>query len=97
MLQNILPNNSCSITYNGVNSLHADLFEGAGHCVFNAFLAIAAIILSCITVQALRKTSSLSKALKALLLSLAVSDLSAGLLVDPVNCGLLVKWLQLGD
>ena len=33
----------------------ADLIEGTVHCVFNAFLAISAIILSGITVQALRK------------------------------------------
>ena len=62
--------------------------------VLNAFLAITAIILNSITIQALRKTSSLAKPLKALLLSLAVSDLGVGLLVQPFYFGLLVKWLQ---
>ena len=37
-----------------------------------------------ITIQALRKTSSLPKTLKTLLLSLAVSDLGVGLLVQPL-------------
>jgi len=64
------------------------------NCVLNAFLAITAIILNSITIQALRKTSSLAKPLKALLLSLAVSDLGVGLLVQPFYFGLLVKWLQ---
>ena len=64
------------------------------NCVFNAFLTISAIILNSVTIQALRKTSSLPKPLKALLLNLAVSDLSVGLLVQPFYFGLLVKWLQ---
>ena len=62
--------------------------------VFNAFLIISAIIFNSITIQALRKTSSLPKPLKTLLLSLAVSDLGVGLIVEPFYFGLLVKWLQ---
>ena len=62
--------------------------------VLNGFLIISAIILNSVTVQALRKASSLSKPLKALLLNLAVSDLGVGLLVEPLYFGLLVKWLQ---
>ena len=62
--------------------------------VLNAFLIINAIILNSITVQALRKTSSLPEPLKALLLNLAVSDLGVGLLVQPFYFGLLVKRLQ---
>jgi len=61
--------------------------------VFNAFLAFSAIILNSVTIQALRKTSSLPKPLKTLLLSLAVSDLSVGVLVQPFNLWLLVKLL----
>ena len=64
--------------------------------VLNAFLAISAITLNSVTVQALRKTSSLPKPLKALLLNLAVSDLGIGLLVEPFYFGLLVNWLQGG-
>ena len=41
-------------------------------------------MLNIITILALRKTSSLSKPLKTLLLSLAVSDLGVGLLVQPL-------------
>ena len=47
-----------------------------------------------VTIQALRKTSSLSKPLRTLLLSLAVSDLAVGLLVQPFYIVLLVKWLH---
>ena len=51
------------------------------NCVFNSLLTITAIIFNSVTIQALRKTSSLPKPLKTLLLSLAVSDLGVGLLV----------------
>ena len=64
------------------------------NCVFNAFLTITAIIFNSVTIQALRKTSSLPKPLRALLLSLAISDLGVGLLGEPFYFGLLVKWLQ---
>ena len=52
--------------------------------VFNAFLCFTSILMNIITIQALRKTSSLPKTLKTLLLSLAVSDLGVGLLVQPL-------------
>ena len=65
--------------------------------VLNAFLAISAITLNSVTVQALRKTSSLPKPLKALLLNLAISDLAIGLLVEPFYFGLLVNWLEGGS
>ena len=64
------------------------------NCVFNVLLTITAIIFNIVTIQALRKTSSLPKPLKTSLLSLAVSDLGVGLLVEPLYIGLLVKWLQ---
>ena len=47
-----------------------------------------------ITIQALRRTSSLPKPLKTLLLSVAVSDLGVGLLDEPLYFGLLVSWVQ---
>ena len=65
--------------------------------VLNAFLTISAIILNSVTIQALRKTSSLPKPLKTLLLNLVVSDLGVGLLVEPFYFGLLVSWLQRHD
>ena len=54
------------------------------NCIFNVFLLYTAIALNIITIQALRKTSSLPRTLKTLLLSLAVSDLAVGLLVHPI-------------
>ena len=57
---------------------------------FNAFLSFTAIVLNIITMQALRKTSSLPNTLKTLLLSLAVSDLGVGLLVQPLYVATLV-------
>ena len=66
------------------------------HCVLNAFSSYTAIMLNILKIHAIRKTSSLPKPLKTLLLSLAVSDLSVGLLVQPLYIALMVKWLQ-GD
>ena len=58
--------------------------------VFNAFLSYTAVMLNILTVHAMRKTSSLPKTLKTLLLSLAVSDLGVGLLVQPLYVTRLV-------
>ena len=54
------------------------------NCVFNAFSADTAIMLNILTIHAMRKTSSLPKPLKTLLLSLVVSDLGGGLLAGPL-------------
>ena len=59
------------------------------NCVFNAFSAYTAIMLNILTIHAMRKTSSLPKPLKTLLLSLAVSDLGVGLLTQP----LYITWM----
>ena len=64
------------------------------NCFFNAFLSFTAIVLNIITMQALRKTSSLPKTLKTLLLSLAVSDLGVGLLVQPLYVAILVMKIK---
>ena len=73
------------------HGLHSTLII---NCVFNAFLSSTAIVLNIITIQALRKTSSLSKTLKTLLLSLAVSDLGVGLLVQPLYVATLVMNIE---
>ncbi|XP_078360792.1 adenosine receptor A3-like [Oculina patagonica] len=67
------------------------------NCVLNALLTITAILFNSVTIQALRRTSSLPKPLKTLLLSLAVSDLGVGLLVEPFFFGLLVSLIQGND
>ena len=53
-------------------------------CVFNAYLSYTTTMLNIVAIYAIRKTSSLSKNLKTLLLSQTVSDLGVGLLVQPM-------------
>ena len=53
-------------------------------CLLNALLSYTATMLNIVTIHAIRKTPSLSKNLKTLLLSLAVSDLGVGLLAQPM-------------
>jgi len=65
------------------------------NCVFNSFLIHTAIMLNIVTIHAIRKTSSIPKTLKTLLLSLAVSDVGVGVLVQPCYISLLIKHLQL--
>ncbi|XP_073258773.1 adenosine receptor A3-like [Porites lutea] len=60
------------------------------NCIFNVFLLYTAIALNIITIQALRKTPSLPRTLKTLLLSLAASDLGVGLLAHPVFVARLI-------
>ena len=64
------------------------------NCVFNSFSSYTAMMLNIVTIHAIRKTSSLPKTLKTLLLSLAVSDAGVGLLVQPFYTSLLVEWSQ---
>ena len=54
-------------------------------------------MLNIVIIHAIRKTSSLPKILKTLLLSLAVSDVGVGLLVQPFYISLLVRWIQQDD
>ena len=61
------------------------------NCVFNAFSAYTAIMLNILTIHAMRKTSSLPKPLKTLLLYLAVSDLGVGLLAQPLYVARIVN------
>ena len=64
------------------------------NCVFNNFVCFTAIMLNTVTIHAIRKSSSLPKPLKTLLLSLSVSDVGVGLLGQPFHTALLVKGLQ---
>ena len=78
-------------TISEVQKLHSSYIA---NCVFNSFLSYTAIMLNIVTIHAIRKTSSLPKQLKTLLLSLAVSDIGVGLLGQPFYISLLVRWLQ---
>ena len=62
------------------------------NCVLSSFLCYTAIMLNIVTIYAIRRTSSLPKTLKTLLLSLAVSDVGVGLLGQPFYISLLIKW-----
>ena len=64
------------------------------NCVFNSFLSYTAIMLNIVTIHAIRKTSSLPKTLKTLLLSLAVSDVAVGLVNQPFYTSILIKLIQ---
>ena len=66
------------------------------NCILNAFLSYTAIVLEIVTVQALRKTSSLPTPLKTLLLSLTVSDLGVDLLVQPLYVAIIVMKIKAG-
>ena len=63
-------------------------------CVFNAYLSYTATMLNIVAIYAIRKTSSLPKNLKTLLLSLAVSDLGVGLLVQPMYIAFIMDSQQ---
>ena len=64
------------------------------NCVFNAFFSFTAITLNIVTIIALRKPLTIPRALKILLLSMAVSDLGVGLLVQPLYVTMLVMLKQ---
>ena len=83
--------------YPSINPTEAQDFYSAtfiANCVFNSFLSYTAIVLNVITIHAIRKTLSLPKTLKTLLLSLTVSDVGVGLWVQPFYTSLLIKWSQ---
>ena len=61
------------------------------NCVFNAFSAYTATMLNILTIHVMRKTSSLPKPLKTLLLSLAASDLGVCLLVQPLYIAIMIN------
>ena len=63
-------------------------------CVFNAYLSYTATMLNIVAIYAIRKTLSLPKNLKTLLLSLAVSDLGVGLLVQPMYIAFIMDSQQ---
>lgn len=62
--------------------------------VINGFLCYTTTMANIVTIHALRKTSSLSKPLRTLLLSLAVSDLGTGLLSHPWYIASLIQILR---
>ena len=61
--------------------------------VFDAFSAYTAIMLNILTIHAIRKTSSLPKPFKTLLLSIAVSDLGVGFLAQPLYIAWIVRYV----
>ena len=55
------------------------LSTSIANCAIDSFLSYTAIMLNVVTIHAIRKTPSLSKTLRTLLLSLSVSDVGVGL------------------
>ena len=77
---------------------HEDSFSShIAICVMNAFLSYTAIMLNSVTIHAIRKTSSLPRPLKALITSLAVSDLGVGLIAIPLCITLRIMEIQQND
>ena len=65
------------------------------NCVVNSFLSYATVMLNIVLIFALRRTSSLPKTLKALILSVAVSDIGMGILVQPLYTARLVMKMNM--
>ena len=63
-------------------------------CVLNAYFSHSATMLNIVAIYAIRKTSSLFKNLKTLLLSLAFSDLGVGLLAQPMYVAYIIDSQQ---
>ena len=64
------------------------------NCVFSSFLCYITVMMNVVSIHAIRKTSSLPKTLKTLLLSLAVSDVAVGLSSEPLFIVLMAKGLK---
>ena len=77
-----------------ISQLESLYATNIANCVLNSFLSYTAIMLNIVTIHAIRKTPSLPKTLKTLLLSLAVSDVGVGFLVELFYTSILIKWLQ---
>ena len=60
------------------------------NCVVNSFLSYATVMLNIVLIVALRRTSSLPKTLKALILSVALADIGMGILVQPLHIARLL-------
>ena len=65
--------------------------------VVNTFSCYTTIMLNIVLIFALRRTSSLPKTLKALILSVAVSDLGIGLVVQPLYIARMIMQIQQTD
>ena len=83
--------NSSSTGLQMEDPLHSVLIA---NIVINGCLCYTTIMMNIVTIHALRKTSSLPKSLKTLLLSLAVSDLGVGLLSQPLYIAVLAEILR---
>ena len=90
----IMINSTCEVLihhYAMTTEVEILRFTYISNCVLNSLLSHLAIMLNIVTIYAIRKTLSLPKTLKTLLLSLAVSDVGVGLLVQPFYTSLLVS------
>lgn len=84
---------SCDLQHIPAPSDFHDLYSTyISNIAINSVLSFTAIALNAATILAIRKTSSMPRSLKTLLLNLAVSDLGVGTLVQPFYVSFLVKW-----
>ena len=66
-------------------------------CISNNFLTYTAIMLNIVTLYAVRKSLSVPKTLRTLMLSLAISDVGVGVFIQPLYTSFLVTWLQMNN
>lgn len=86
-----MSNSLCDVQWNNASSASGDIEVRhplystiMATIVFNGFLCYATFMINIVTIHALRKASFPEKPLKALLLSLTISDLGVGLLGQPL-------------
>ena len=87
--KNLLASSAATIQKKSTNGLLVSHLR-----VFNAYLSYTATMLNIVAIYAIRKTLSLPKNLKTLLLSLAVSDLGVGLLAQPMHVAYIMDYKQ---
>ena len=86
-----MKNSSCQVFIFEVDDFRP---SAIANCAFNSFLCYNVFMLNIVTIHAIRRSSSLPKTLKTLLVSLAVSDVGIGLSAQPLYILLLVNELQ---
>lgn len=96
----IMNNSSCGAQLQNLSSTGLQAIDSLydsfliANIAFNGFLCYTTIMLNIVTIHALRKTYSLSKPLRTLLLNLAISDLGVGFVGQPLYIVIMAAELR---